>query len=90
MIEDRSRVRSTSALIATGSPTRPRSSTFSMLESDSRSTLRSLRARTRSPSFPDRPTATPPARLIAVTICLFIEPLRTISTISTVAWSVTR
>ena len=42
------------------------------------------------PSLPDSPTAEPPAALMAVTICLLIEPDSTISTISTVAWSVTR
>ena len=42
------------------------------------------------PSLPDRPTARPPAALMPVTICLLIEPVSTISTTSTAAWSVTR
>ena len=48
-----------------------------------------LRAVTMAPSLPQRPIARPPCALMAPTICLLIEPASTISTISTVALSVT-
>ena len=50
----------------------------------------SLRATTRLPSLPERPTARPPAALMPLTICLLIEPVSTISTTSMAAASVTR
>jgi hypothetical protein len=50
----------------------------------------SLRASISRASLPDRPTARPPAAWMAPTICLLMLPARTISTISTVAASVTR
>ena len=42
------------------------------------------------PSLPHRPIAHSPSALISATISLLIEPASTISTISTVCWSVTR
>src|SRR6516225_7744309 len=73
-----------------GSPTKPRSIAFSMLESGSTTLRCALRASTMLPSLPHRPTALPPASLMKPTICLLIEPASTISTISIVAASVTR
>ena len=55
-----------------------------------RSVPPALRAMTMLPSLPHSPTALPPAWLMWLTICLLIEPASTISTISTVAASVTR
>ena len=49
-----------------------------------RAAARELAPAIRLPSLPERPTAWPPAALIAATICLLIEPARTISTTSTV------
>ena len=73
-----------------GSPTNPRSRIFSMLESGSLFTRVSLRAPIKAPSLPDSPTALPPAAVIAATMPLLMRPDNTISTISTVAASVTR
>ena len=49
-----------------------------------------LRAVTMLPSLPQSPMALPPSAPIQPTICLLMEPAKTISTTSTVAWSVTR
>ena len=73
-----------------GSPTNPRSMTFSMLESGSTTVRLTLRACTMLPSLPHSPMALPPAALMKPTICLLIEPASTISTISTVFASVMR
>src|SRR5581483_8434020 len=48
-----------------GSPTKPRSTTFSILESGSITVRVTLRAVTMLPSLPHRPMALPPAALIA-------------------------
>ena len=61
-----------------------------MLESGSCTERRSLRAWMRPLSLPDRPMPLPPARVIALTMDLLIEPASTISTTSTVSASVTR
>ncbi len=47
-----------------GSPTKPRSTTFSMLESGSTTVRVTLRACTMLPSLPHRPMALPPAALM--------------------------
>ena len=73
-----------------GSPTKPRSTTFSMFEPGSTTVRVTLRACTMLPSLPHSPTARPPAALMKPTICLLIEPASTISTISIVALSVMR
>ena len=90
MVSDFMMVCSTSGLTVSGSPTKPRSTaTFSPVLG-SVWVIASLRATTRLPSLPERPTARPPAALMPVTICLLIEPVSTISTTSTAASSVTR
>ena len=81
---------STARLTRSGSPTKPRSTCRSMLESGSTTVRVALRATTMLPSLPHRPMALPPSAPIQPTICLLIEPASTISTISTVASSVTR
>ena len=81
-----SSVRSTLA----GSPTKPRSTTRSMLLSGSLTVFCAFSAKTMLPSLPHRPMAHSPSALISATISLLIEPARTISTISTVLASVTR
>ena len=80
----------TARLTRLGSPTKPRSTTRSMLESGTFSVRVTFSAKTMLPSLPDRPTALPPSALIAITISLLIEPASTISTTSTVRLSVTR
>src|SRR5579885_419912 len=90
MMSERAKPSSMAALTRSTSPTKPRSSSLSMLLSGSRRRRSSLRARMRAPSLPESPMAVPPARLMAAASCLLIEPESTISTISTVAWSVTR
>ena len=76
--------------ILVGSPTNPKSTTFSILLSGSVLVLSNRFAVIRLASFPEIPTARPPASLIAATIDLLMDPAKTISTISTVASSVTR
>ena len=49
-----------------------------------------FRAVTMLPSLPQRPIARPPSALMEPTICLLMEPASTISTMLTVALSVTR
>ena len=74
-----------------GSPTKPRSTMFSIFEigiGDRRASP--CAPCTMLPSLPDRPTALPPASLMKPTICLLIEPASTISTISMVLASVMR
>jgi hypothetical protein len=61
-----------------------------MLDWSSRLVRLSLVAWIRPPSLPEMPIAVPPTALTALTICLLIAPESTISTISTVAASVTR
>src|SRR5680860_1332512 len=73
-----------------GSPTNPRSSTCSILESGSRTRRSSRLARIKLASLPQMPTALPPWLLMADTISLLTEPASTISTTSTVSRSVTR
>lgn len=90
MISDFIMVWRISGLMASGSPTKPRSSTVTLPDTGSVLVSASFLATTMLPSLPDRPTARPPAALMAVTMCLLIEPVRTISTTSTAASSVTR
>ena len=73
-----------------GSPTKPRSVTFSILLSGSNDLRVNFFTVSRLASFPEMPTALPPDLFIAAAIDLFIDPAKTISTISTVALSVTR
>jgi hypothetical protein len=63
----------TARLTVFGSPTSPRSITFSMLESGSISVRVTFSANTMLPSLPERPTALPPSALIAITISLLID-----------------
>src|SRR6516164_814116 len=81
---------STVVSILSGSPTKPRSTIFSILEPGSNTVRFTLRASTMLPSLPVSPTALPPASLMKPTIWLLIEPASTISTISIVAASVMR
>ena len=78
------------AFILVGSPTNPKSTTFSILLSGSVFDLINFLTVIKLASFPETPTALPPASLIAATIDLFIDPANTISTISTVDLSVMR
>src|SRR6267143_1230081 len=80
-----SRRRMGSVLTSSTSPTRPMSTSSPLASRCPR-----RRARRSPASFPERPTALPPWWLMSPTICLLILPTRTISTISTVSWSVTR
>ena len=82
---------STSVRIRDGSPTKPRSSTSSMLAVGVAPGARQLgRLDQAAVLAATGRRALPPAAWIAVTICLLILPASTISTISTVAASVTR
>ena len=77
-----------------GSPTKPRSTTCSSLDSGSLRVRVALSTVISRASLPDRPTprtsASAPARLIQWTISLLMAPERTISATSMVALSVTR
>jgi hypothetical protein len=72
-----------------GSPTKPRSTIFSMLESGS-TTVRVTFGDDHVAVLAAQADGAPPSLLMKPTICLLIEPASTISTISTVALSVTR
>src|SRR5579884_108919 len=73
------RVVTSPALTSATSPTWPRSTS-----------LGRLRATSIRPSFPLRPTACPPSRMMSDTSALLARPARTISTTSMVSGSVTR
>ena len=64
-----------------GSPTKPKSKIFSILESLSFNSILSFFACIRLFSFPDRPTAFPPVALMSSTILLFMSFDNTSSTI---------
>src|SRR5438093_465792 len=80
-----SSIRIASTLTASTSPTRPMSTVSPLGRRCSR-----RRARRRLASLPEMPIALPPWWLMSPTISLLILPTSTISTISTVSWSVTR